>query len=183
MTEASTGFPVLRFEYPYMQKARATGRRRPPDRAPALEEAHRDALLALASRLPGKRILSAGKSLGGRIASRIAAQGTDDGLTAGLVFFGYPLHPAKRQDKLRSEHFAALAEPALFLQGTRDALCDLPLLRRELERYGGEATLHVVEGADHGFDVLVRSGRTQPEVLEELCDAVDRFEAERFPSG
>ena len=94
---------------------------------------------------------------------------------------GYPLHPPGQKEKLRSEHFAALAQPALFLQGTRDDFCDLELLRAALERYGGKATVHVVEGADHGFQVPRSAGRTGEEVLEELFEQVDAWERSTFP--
>lgn len=172
------GFAVLRFRYPYMERMAREGVRRPPDRAPALEAAHAAVLEALLERDEGRRPLLAGKSLGGRMSTHLAAKGAE---AAGLVLFGYPLHPARRTERRRSEHFPALVQPALFLQGTRDDLCDLELLREALASYGGRATLEVVEGADHGFDVLVRSGRTRDEVRGQLLDAVDRWERSTFP--
>lgn len=175
------GFPVMRFDYPYMQRARETGKRRPPDRRPTLEKAHIAALQVLAERFPGRRMLLAGKSLGGRMSSYLAAEDTDLGLAAGLVFFGYPLHPRKKPEKIRNEHFPILSIPALFLQGTRDELCDLTLLKDSLATYGGAATLEIVEAADHGFDVLKRSGRTTEEVREQLIATFVRWEAETYP--
>lgn len=176
---AERGLPVLRFNYAYTERMAREGRRRPPDRRPVLEAVHRAALAALRARYPERRIVLAGKSMGGRIASYLSAGGADD---SALLFLGYPLHPPKKPEKLRSEHFGALAVPALFLQGTRDALCDLGLLRRELERFGGIATLRVVEGADHDFRVLKRSGRTRAEVLVELVEAIDEWERSTFPA-
>jgi predicted alpha/beta-hydrolase family hydrolase len=172
------GFPVLRFNYPYRERALREGRQRPPDPTPRLEEAHAAALAELERREPGKRVLLAGKSLGGRMATHLAAKGET---CAGLVLFGYPLHPPKRQHRPRSEHFAAIAQPALFLQGTRDSLADLDLLRECLARFGGRVTLEVIEGADHGFAVPKRIGKSVEEVREDLVGRVDRWEREVFP--
>jgi predicted alpha/beta-hydrolase family hydrolase len=170
---AERGFAVLRFQYPYRQRALARGRNAPPDRAPVLEATHRDALALLAELAPGRPVLLAGKSLGGRMGTRIAADGAE---CAGLVLLGYPLHPPRKPEKLRSDHFERLRVPALFLQGTRDTLCDLDLLRRELGSYAGPWTLHVLEDGDHGLGVPKRAKRTEEEVLGELVDAVDAWE-------
>jgi len=174
----AAGFPTLRFNYLYRERALRAGREKPPDRTPVLEAAHAAALAALVERAAGRRVLLAGKSLGGRMSTHLAAKGER---CAGLVLFGYPLHPPKRPDKLRSEHLAAIAQPALFLQGTRDELADLELLRPALARYGGQVTLEVIEGADHGFHVPKRSGRTDEEVRAALVARVARWEAETFP--
>lgn len=173
------GFAVLRFDYPYMERKRRDGRKRPPDPAARLESAHAAALETLRGLYPSRRIVLAGKSLGGRMASHLAAKGHP---CAGLVFLGYPLHPPKQPGKLRHEHFAAICQPALFLTGTRDALCDLELLRAALLRFGGRATLHVVEDADHSFAVRKSSGRQPGEVQIELLDAIDSWEREALPS-
>ena len=173
------GFPVLRFRYPYMERIAREGRRRPPDPAAVLEAAHAAALDELVRRVGGERPLLAGKSLGGRIGTHLAAKGAEVG---GLVLLGYPLHPAGRPEKERSEHFPALVQPALFLQGTRDALCDLERLRRALAHYGGTATLAVLEAADHSFEVPVRSGRSTEGVRQELLERIDAWERRAFPS-
>lgn len=175
---AERGLPVLRFNYAYAERAAREERRRPPDRRPRLEAVHGAALDALRMRYPERRVVLAGKSMGGRIASYLSAVGAHD---SALLFLGYPLHPREQPEQLRSEHFGAIAVPALFLQGTRDALCDLELLRRELETFGGIVTLRVIEGADHDFRVLKRSGRTRAEVLVELVDAIDEWERSTFP--
>jgi predicted alpha/beta-hydrolase family hydrolase len=99
--------------------------------------------------------------------------GREDGggaSVAGLVLVGFPLHPAGKPGTSRAEHLADVPHRQLYLQGTRDRLADLELLRPVLGGLGRRATLHVVEGADHGFHVLVRSGRTDDEVLDELAD-------------
>jgi uncharacterized protein len=172
------GFPVLRFRYPYMQRIALESTRRPPDPAALLEAAHGAVLEHLLELEGGTRPLLAGKSLGGRMATHLAAKGAE---AAGLILLGYPLHPARRPDRLRSEHFPALVQPALFLQGTRDDLCDLEALRGALEHYAGRATLAVIEDADHSFDVRKRSGRTHTDVRDELLSRIDRWERETFP--
>lgn len=175
---AARGLPVLRFNYAYTERATRAEKRRPPDRMPTLLAVHRAALDVAREVLGTGRLVLAGKSMGGRMASLLAAEGDD---AAGLVYFGYPLHPAGKPERLRREHFPAIAQPTLFLQGTRDALCDLDLLRPALETYGGAVELHVVEGADHDFRVLRRSGRTDDEVLAEVLEAVDAWERATFP--
>jgi len=172
------GFAVLRFNYLYQERAQGAGHGKPPDRTPILEEAHATALAALAERAGARRVILAGKSLGGRMSTHLAAKGER---CAGLVLFGYPLHPPNQPTKLRSEHFAAIAQPALFLQGTRDDFADLELLRTALARYGGRVTLEVIDGADHGFHVRKASGRSDAEVRAFLLDRVDRWERETFP--
>jgi len=169
---ADAGVPVLRFLYPYTERAKREGRRLPPDRAPTLLEAHRAAAAVLRERFPTASWIFGGKSMGGRMAGMLAAEG--DALHA-LFFLGYPLHPAGRPERERSEHFAAIEVPALFLQGDRDALCELPLLRTALERFGGNTHLHVVAGADHGFAVRKRDGRAPQEDRAELRDELARW--------
>jgi predicted alpha/beta-hydrolase family hydrolase len=106
--------------------------------------------------------------------SRAAAAEPLDGV-AGIAFVGFPLHPAKQPGVSRAEHLAKVATPMLFLQGTRDDLADLGLLRPIVVRLGDRATLHVVEHADHMFHVLKRSGRTEDEVMEELVDTIEAW--------
>ncbi|MBK8178350.1 MAG: dienelactone hydrolase family protein [Planctomycetes bacterium] len=168
-------FDVLSFHYPYMTRMHREGRRRPPDRTAVLEEAHEQALALLSELCPGRRAILAGKSMGGRIASHIAARGA---AAAGLVLVGYPLSPAGKPEVLRAEHFRALVQPALFLSGTRDALCDLPRLRRALETYGGQAELEVIEGADHDFNCPKRAGDLKKPTAESMAeDLAARIEA------
>lgn len=169
---AASGAAVMRFNYAYAELMGRTGSPRPPERRPALEVVHR-AALGHARSLPGvQRIIAGGKSMGGRIASMMAAEGEP---VDGLCFLGYPLHPAGKPDRLRTEHFPSIDCPTLFLQGTRDALCDLELLRPAMGALPGPATLHEVEGADHGFQVLRRSGRTRGEVLDDVAEAFGRW--------
>ena len=174
---AARGFPVLTFRYPYMELRARDGRQRGPDRAPVLEACHEAARAVLAERAGGRRLVLAGKSMGGRMSTHLAARGAD---CAGLAMFGYPLHPPGRPERQRSEHFPAIVQPTLFLQGTRDRLCNLDLLRKALERFGGTARLEVIEEADHGFAVPKRTGRSRGEVWEDLLERFSAWERDAF---
>jgi len=165
-------FAVLRFNYAYAEIMVRTGGRRPPERRPALDAVHEAALGAARERYPDLPLVGGGKSLGGRISTLLAAEGAQ---LDGLVLLGYPLHPPGKPERLRVEHFPEVTVPTLFLQGTRDALADLDLLRPALERFAGPRTLHVVEGGDHSFAVLKRSGRAPGEVLDEIALAVSEW--------
>jgi len=170
---AARGIGTLRHQFPYLERG---GRR--PDPEPLLLETVRAAIAAgreAAGRAP---LLAGGKSMGGRMTSRAAAAEPLAGV-AGLVFLGFPLHPAGRPGDSRADHLARVALPMLFLQGTRDALADLALLEPVVRRLGERATLRVIEHADHSFHVLKRSGRTDAQVLDALADAVAAWGAER----
>jgi len=166
---AREGALVLRFNFVYTE----TGRRS-PDRPPVLIATWRAAAAWLAARpeAKGRPLVLGGKSMGGRIASHLAALGDR---CDGLWFLGYPLHPAGQPEKLRDAHLVDAPCPMLFLAGTRDPLCDLALLRPVLKKLGARATLHVVEGGDHSFAVLKSSGRTPAEVEQELIDVSVRW--------
>jgi predicted alpha/beta-hydrolase family hydrolase len=116
--------------------------------------------------------------MGGRMTSQAAAQQPLDGVQ-GLVFFGFPLHPPNRPGTKRADHLAKVTTPMLFLQGTRDTLADLQLLRPICAKLGARATLHVIETADHGFHVLKKSGRSDAEVLREVAETTASW-AERI---
>lgn len=158
------GIACLRFQFPFMQQ----GSRRPDPPAVA-QAAVRAAVHEAARRLPGLPLFAGGKSFGGRMSSQAQAAEPLPGVR-GLVFTGFALHAAGQPSLQRAAHLAGVQLPMLFLQGTRDALADLPLLREALAPLAGRAMLHVVDGADHAFHVLVRSGRTDAEVREELLD-------------
>lgn len=163
---ATAGHVVVRCNLPYRQAGR---------RAPPRAERSVDAFAAIATdaRRVGPGLLDwavGGKSYGGRVASLAVAAGSD---AAALVFYGYPLHPPGRPQRLRVDHWPQVTVPCLFLQGTRDPLCDLDLLQAHLGDLGGPATLHVVEGGDHSL--AVRSGAaagSEGEVLARLATVV-----------
>lgn len=155
---------TLRYNFPFMQQ----GSKRPD--APAVAQAAvRAAVQAAATRLPGVSLFAGGKSFGGRMSSQAQAAQPLPGVR-GLVFVGFPLHPAGKPATERAKHLAKVQVPMLFLQGTRDELADLELVRETTGSLGSRATLHIVEGADHAFHVLVRSGRNDDQVLAELAD-------------
>jgi predicted alpha/beta-hydrolase family hydrolase len=174
------GFGVLRFNYPYRERALAEEKRmKPVDPTPVLEATHAAALAALIERSGDPRPVLSGKSLGARIATHLAAK---DAPCRGVALLGYPLHPARRPEKERSEHFAAIAQPALFLQGTRDELCDLDRLSAALGRFGGPVTLEVLETADHSFRTLKASGLDEDDVHAWILERIDRWERATFPA-
>lgn len=167
------GIAVLRWEFPYMREGR--GR---PDRPNVAVPAVAEAVQEARRREPDLPLFAGGKSFGGRMTSHAAAEGLL-GEVAGLVFLGFPLHPAGRPGTSRGSHLVDVPHPMLFVQGTRDKLADLELLTPLVATLGGAATLHVEEGADHGFHVLRRSGRTDGEVLDSVADAVAGWVRER----
>ena len=155
---------TLRFQFPFMAKG---GKR--PD-APKLAQATVRAAVAEAARQwPGLPLFAGGKSFGARMTSQAQAAAPLEGVK-GLAFVGFPLHPAGKPGTDRADHLQQVLVPMLFLQGTRDALADLALLRTTTEGLGRRAALHLEEGADHAFHVLVRSGRRDEQVLAALCD-------------
>ena len=156
---------TFRYQFPYMEQGR--GR---PDYQPILLKTVRSAVAAASGLSGGLPLFAGGKSMGGRMTSLAAAKGPLS-VVRGIVFFGFPLHPAQKPGVERSEHLRETTVPLLFLQGTRDRLARLDLLEPVYQDLGQRATLHMVEGADHGFHVLKRSGRTDDEVQEELADA------------
>jgi predicted alpha/beta-hydrolase family hydrolase len=142
---AERGITCATFDFPYI-----TAGRKVPDRAPALEGHWRDVLRNATGALAGLPLFIGGKSMGGRIASQIAAQGVDN--VRGLVFFGYPLHPPGQPEKRRDAHLPQIALPMLFVQGSRDTFgteTELWALMPSLQR----AELHIVAGGDHSFKV------------------------------
>ena len=163
---AARGVATLRFQFPYTE----AGRRR-PDVGPVLERTVRAAVAAAAREAPGLPLLAGGKSMGGRMASQAQAREPLPGVR-GIFFLGFPLHAARKPDAARGAHLAQAVLPLLFLQGTRDALADLSLLRPVIAGLGARATLHVVEGGDHSFRVPKRSGRDDDAVRQELVDVL-----------
>lgn len=161
---ARRGVATLRYQFPYMESGRKA-----PDRAPALQGTVRAAVAEARRLVPGLPLVAGGKSMGGRMTSLAAAADPLEGVV-GLAFFGFPLHGAgKAPSAERGAHLAQVGLPMLFLQGERDALADLSLLRPLLEGIRPRPALHVVAEADHGFHVPKRSGRTDADVVEELC--------------
>jgi len=159
------GIATLRYQFPYME----SGSKRPDSPAVA-HRAVRAAIAAAERCCEGLPLVAGGKSFGGRMTSQAQALSPLPGVR-GLVFLGFPLHPAGKPSSDRAEHLAGIRIPMLFLQGTRDALAELSLLEPVVKKLGSAATLHPVKEADHSFHVLKRSGRNDGEVMDEVLDA------------
>jgi predicted alpha/beta-hydrolase family hydrolase len=162
---------TLRYQFPFMEQG---GKR--PDVPAVAHRTVRAAVTEAATRLPGVPLFAGGKSFGARMTSQAQAE---DPLpdVRGLVFVGFPLHGANKPSVERAKHLAQVTIPMLFLQGTRDALADFALVTTTVKELGPRATLYVVDGADHSFHVLVKSGRKDAEVLQEVA-----FQASRWMS-
>lgn len=163
---AERGIATLRYQFPYME--RGSKRTDTPKLAHATVRA---AVAEAAQRLPGMPLFAGGKSFGGRMTSQAqAAEPMPD--VRGLIFLGFPLHPAGKPSDERAAHLSDVKVPMLFLQGSRDDLAQFDLLRPLVKRLGRRATLRVFEDADHSFHVPARSGRKDAEVLAEAVDAI-----------
>ena len=163
------GLATLRYQFPYMDK----GSRR-PDPHPILFATVRAAVATARAEAPDLPLFAGGKSMGARMTSMAAAQ-TPLQDVRGIVFLGFPLHPAGRPASDRAAHLSDVSVPMLFLNGTRDKLAALELLEPVCDHLGSLARLRVVAAADHSFHVLKRSGRTDDEVLDELADVTAAF--------
>jgi predicted alpha/beta-hydrolase family hydrolase len=163
---AAAGVATFRFQFPYLE----AGRRR-PDAPAILEETVRAAVTRAGDIVPELPVIAGGKSLGGRMTSSAAAT-RPLARVKGLAFLGFPLHPPGDPGTRRAEHLQQVDVPMLFLQGTRDAFARLDLITGVCQGLGSRATLHQVEGADHSFGVVKRSGRSPAQVVEELTGAL-----------
>lgn len=164
------GFRVVRFEFPYMAERRETGKKKPPNRAPALM----DTWNAVIDFLGPTNLLIGGKSMGGRMASMVTAEREIDGTPPmGLICLGYPFHPSGKPEKLRVEHLQNLQTPALFCQGTRDSLGT----KEEVDSYPLSESIrfHWLEDGDHGFKPRKKSGLTEDENWRSAISAITDF--------
>jgi uncharacterized protein len=163
------GIGTLRYQFPYMER----GSKRPD--SPAVAHAAVRAAVAQAARCcPGLSLIAGGKSFGGRMTSQAQAIAPLIGVH-GLVFLGFPLHPAGKPSGERAKHLADIHIPMLFLQGSRDKLAELALLEPVIEKLGPSASLHVVPEADHSLHVPARSGRNDREVMNEILDKLSAW--------
>ena len=162
---AARGCDVMTFNFAYKERGRSI-----PDPRARLESCYQAVIKTAQTnrKLKKNRLVIGGKSMGGRMSSQAAADGLLEEVR-GLVFFGFPLHPPKQPGTKRAEHLSRVQVPMLFLQGARDALADLQLLRPICKELAPRATLHVIETADHSFRVLKKSGRSDEEALRELA--------------
>ena len=159
------GIAVYRFEFPYMREMAASGRRRPPDREPALRHCWTEVI----ERLEGRRLIIGGKSLGGRIASLIA----DDCGAAGLVCLGYPFHPPGRPEKTRTDHLGRLRTPTLICQGCRDPFGTFEQVNAY--RLSAAITIQWIADGNHSLEPRRASDRTTEENWNEAMKRIAKF--------
>jgi len=171
-TLEARGIATLRYQFPYIE-----AKRKRPDPPGVATATVRAAVASAAASLPRVPIFAGGKSFGGRMTSTAAAAEPLAGVR-GIIFLGFPLHAPGQPGTSRAEHLARVTVPMLFLQGTRDEFAELARLRPVIKSLGKRATLHLVEGGDHSFRVLKRSGRTDDEVMGELVDGIDDWTGE-----
>src|SRR5262245_46331508 len=167
---AARGFDVMTFNFVYKEQGRGA-----PDPKAKLEACYRAVIDAAIKhgKLKSNKLVIGGKSMGGRIASQVAAEncaGVD-----GLVFLGYPLHPPGRPDKMRDEHLPKIKAPMLFVQGSRDAFGTEEEIRAIIRKHRLPAELYVIEGGDHSFEVPKKAGITQPDVYAAAMGRIDQW--------
>lgn len=172
---ACSGVATVRFEFPYMQLSRQDGRKRPPDRQPVLLAHFRDVIRQVAGNGP---VFIGGKSMGGRMASLLAAEAGMAGILNGCICFGYPFHAPGKPDRWRVEHFDSFRCPVMIIQGTRD-----PFGKRE-EVEGckmlstADCRIHWLEGGNHDFRPLAKQPETQYQLIELAAQTAAEFMAE-----
>jgi predicted alpha/beta-hydrolase family hydrolase len=162
---------TLRYQFSYMEQRR--GRPDAPARAHATVRAAVSEAARLAPELP---LIAGGKSFGARMTSQAQAISPLPAVR-GLCFLGFPLHPAGKPSIDRAEHLSKVHVPMLFLQGNRDRLADLSLVRQVIRVLGERASLHILDHADHSFHVTKRSGTTVQKVMHEMLDAASTWMA------
>jgi predicted alpha/beta-hydrolase family hydrolase len=170
---AERDLQICRFNFGYTERGR-----RSPDKQPLLEETYRDVVRSIRAAMGDRPLFLGGKSMGGRIASHIVADGE---ATAGLIFLGYPLHPPGRPDRIRDAHLKDIETPMLFVEGTRDPFCPLETLDRVLPDIKANTSLVVIEDGDHSFKVRKGSGRSTRQAWDEVTAAVAAWVHERTP--
>jgi uncharacterized protein len=170
---AARGINVVTFNFLYTEQGR-----RVPDANKALEACFRAVIEAVRDKKIGRgTLIIGGKSMGGRIASQVAAAGAD---VEGLIFLGYPLHPPGRADQLRAKHLPDITVPMLFVQGSRDAFGSPDELRPIIKELKTPADLYIVEGGDHSFKVLKRAGITQEDTYKAMLDRIETWLRQTF---
>lgn len=155
---------VFRYQFPYMEKGK-----RSPDYPNVLLKTVQSAVEKAESIYKGLPIFAGGKSLGGRMTSTVASKNLIPQIK-GIIFFGFPLHAPGKPSSDRAEHLYEVKVPMLFLQGTRDKLADLNLLKPVIKKIGRKASLKIIEGADHSFHVLKSFKKSDSEIIEELSE-------------
>lgn len=168
---------VLRYQFPYMEQ-----RRKIPDAPGILTATVRAAAQSASELAPGLPLFAGGKSMGGRMTSTAASQEPLPGVK-GVVFFGFPLHPPGKPGITRAAHLAKVTVPMLFLQGTRDPLATLDLLRPIVAGLGPRATMHIIETADHSFKVLKSAGIANSDISSHLAETAALWARSQLVAG
>lgn len=166
-TLRARGLGVVRFNFLYKEKK--SGR---PDPMPRLKECFSAVVERTRQGLKPQTLIIGGRSMGGRAASMLAAEGFE---CDGLLLLAYPLHPPGKPEQLRDAHLPAIKVPVICINGTRDPFCTPSLMEAVLKRVTTDWDMHWVEGADHSFHVLKSSGRTDAQVLAEIGDAAQEW--------
>jgi predicted alpha/beta-hydrolase family hydrolase len=174
---AREGVRTLRFEFPYMEKTRMEGRKRPPDRQPVLLFHFRQVIARVAAERHG-RVVIGGKSMGGRMASLLAAEPDLAGHLAGCVCFGYPFHPPGRPEKWRVDHFDRFHCPVLIVQGSRDPFGRQEEVESRQDVAESGCRIYFLEGGEHDFRPLARQPETQSQLIETAARATADFIAD-----
>jgi predicted alpha/beta-hydrolase family hydrolase len=166
---AERGFDTMTFNFVYMEQGR-----RAPDLKPKLESCYRAVIQAAHDykKLTGNRVVIGGKSMGGRIASQVAAAKESRDDVAAVVLLGYPLHPPGKPEQLRDKHLKDIHVPMLFMQGSRDAFGTSEEIRAVIKNHHLPATLYVIDGGDHSFKIPKSSGVSQQQVYESMMDEI-----------
>lgn len=165
---AANGITTVLFNFLYSEK-----KKRSPDQQPVLVATWRSVADWVKKEMRPKRLFLGGRSMGGRMASYLVADGYP---CDGIVFLAYPLHPPGKPDRQRKDHLVDIRVPMLFVSGTRDAFAKLELLEPVVKKT--KAKLHLLEGADHGFKVPKKYGRTPNDVEADVTAAVSKFISE-----
>lgn len=161
------GIDIVRFNFLYREN-----KSNRPDQMPVLKETTQAVVARVREELDPKTLIIGGRSMGGRAASMLAADGFD---ADGLLLLAYPLHPAGRPEQLRDAHLPAIRMPVLCINGTRDALCTPSLMKTALEKVTAPWQMLWIDGADHSFHVLKSSGKTDAQVMNEIADAAQAW--------
>jgi predicted alpha/beta-hydrolase family hydrolase len=169
------GLDIVRFNFLYKEK-----RSNRPDLMPRLKETTAAVVARVREELRPTTLIIGGRSMGGRAASMLAADGFD---CTGLFLLAYPLHPAGRPEQLRDAHLPAIRVPVLCVNGTRDALCTPELMNRAIEPVTAPWQMHWIDGADHSFHVLKSSGRDDAQVMAEIADVAAAWVAQLARGG
>jgi predicted alpha/beta-hydrolase family hydrolase len=166
---AQEGITTLRFNFPYMENGKKM-----PDTKPVCSAAIKAAVEKAAELCPNLPLFAAGKSFGGRMTSTAASLGQLENIK-GIIFFGFPLHAPGKPSTERAEHLFSVNVPMLFLQGSRDALASLDLLKPVCKKLGSKAELFIIEGADHSFHCSKEYKLKDKDVIELMCKEVKRW--------